>query len=275
MREDFSDIIHERARVGARNLRSPKGEKKNAQRAFKDGMEHLLVHEGNLRKKWGWDKRENRHSGPIKQFLRSRVGRKWDDVYSEIAAVCDLRSGPQRSVYDLIEVRVTTDVVMIDDEPHDSKGMPIGGYGDWQDFYVDPKDGTLKIAENRRYRYMRQRRSVEDYVVIDDLHQYRLIDGIWYLITFEKYGAHRSGQWVKPIAIGIYDDILLQAAAKKKKSNVIPGHLSGRSLFIDSWRHEFLVRLYGAPLVAVAKKQANKKEIRHIKQELFRSRMVG
>jgi hypothetical protein len=100
----------------------------------------------------------NENLAPLQRFLVSRVGRKWNDVHSEICAHIAPRSAVQKHVLDHLWQYVEVNVVMIDGWPHHphtrgrSDGLqPLSGYGGGS-FYVCPETGLLRRACKPRQR---------------------------------------------------------------------------------------------------------------------------
>jgi hypothetical protein len=86
---------------------------------------------------------------PLRRFLERRVGRPWDEVYSEICAHIAVRSAVQKHVLDHLRGYVERHPVMINGWPHHpvAYGSDRGGYTPLSarrtDFYVCPETGTL------------------------------------------------------------------------------------------------------------------------------------
>jgi hypothetical protein len=89
----------------------------------------------------------NENLRPLVRFLRSRVGRPWDEVFSEICAGLDTGSTVKMHVRQHLEDFVA---VRISQGRHGEwllDGLPLdrGGHRFYpRDFYVDPEDGVLK-----------------------------------------------------------------------------------------------------------------------------------
>lgn len=88
MRSDMAKVICERPRTGGDGGKSkpPKGTQKRTQQAWKDDGEGFRKQESTARRRvYGYDAKEfGELLGPLRGFLLSRVGHKWDDVYSEV-----------------------------------------------------------------------------------------------------------------------------------------------------------------------------------------------
>lgn len=78
MRRDFSKVLCEEPRHGWRNRHAPRLED-----FFSDDEAPVRVRMSPM----VHTKYFGEHLGPLKRFLRSRIGFRWDDVYSEISAV--------------------------------------------------------------------------------------------------------------------------------------------------------------------------------------------
>jgi hypothetical protein len=87
---------------------------------------------------------------PLWRFLKSRVGKKWDDVYSEIRSTLSIRSTVQNHVFQHLVFDVCTKTIRTEngrvmrwDQFHD--------YCDYEgNFYVDPESGELMIGTHQR-----------------------------------------------------------------------------------------------------------------------------
>jgi hypothetical protein len=84
MREDFAKILCTTARYGSRLKNETV---RRQRRKFKAGeVESLPKKQGMKPKGRSFETRKelNEYLNPLKRFLRSRIGKQWDDVYSEI-----------------------------------------------------------------------------------------------------------------------------------------------------------------------------------------------
>jgi hypothetical protein len=140
MRADMFKVIVERPRWGVRHASSVK--------LRKDKDPHKQI--GLKRHAWEqapFTKSFNENLAPLVRFIGRRVGRRWDDVYSEICAGLDTGSTVKMHVRQHLR-----DVVLF--------GISRGRHGEWlhegfvlrpdrrngrgDEFYVDPDDGLLK-----------------------------------------------------------------------------------------------------------------------------------
>jgi hypothetical protein len=86
MRADMAKVICERPRHGGDGGKSipKKGTKKRVHKELETGNERGS--EG-MKLNYGWDtKHFGEHLNPLRGYIRSCIGRKWDDVYSEVCS---------------------------------------------------------------------------------------------------------------------------------------------------------------------------------------------
>jgi len=102
-----------------------------------------------------YDRKEfGENLNPLARFIRSRVKKPWDKVYSEICEYCSPNGAVSGHVFDhLWDLVIPANRVFIqDNEPWENckfgKPRKIQGYrnGIWGQFYVDPRDGILREA---------------------------------------------------------------------------------------------------------------------------------
>ena len=100
----------------------------------------------------------NENLAPLDRFLRSRVGRPWNEVHSEICAHIALRSAVQKHVLDHLRHMVYLRVEMVDGQPCDvisryRRGPIATPKGE---LYVCPETGILRLARCRKVRRKRR-----------------------------------------------------------------------------------------------------------------------
>lgn len=141
MRADMFKVIVERPRWGAGHAASPK-----LRRSLDPGI-HQIGLKRHAKIGAPYPKSLNENLAPLVRFLRSRRGRAWDEVFSEICAGLDTGSTVKQHVRAHIEDFVLTRI-------------SIGRHGEWmfegevlaqtgirfrqRRFFVDPRDGVLK-----------------------------------------------------------------------------------------------------------------------------------
>ena len=141
MREDMFKVIVERPRSGRSwasksKLRYDKYE----ERSRVSGHRLVMENDGNT-------KHLNENLAPLKRYLQKQIGRRWDDVFSEICARLDTGSTVKMHVRehldDFILRKVRREV--------DGTLWATGRWGSpekliesWTELYVDPSDGVIK-----------------------------------------------------------------------------------------------------------------------------------
>jgi hypothetical protein len=146
MRSDMFEVIIERPRVN-RGYNRPKGRRGEARR-----QQEAPVRESTSRHRGG-SKVLNENLAPLRRFLRSRVGRPWNDVHSEICSLLNVRSAVQKHVLDHVKDMVEVNVVLVDGRPHHAAGHLFAGAlivrSRWRGFYVCPRTGLLCLSRWR------------------------------------------------------------------------------------------------------------------------------
>lgn len=89
--------------------------------------------------------------GPLEAYLKAQVGRRWDDVFSELCESIDRRSMTGRHLMEHVKGFVVRDVVMLEGTPHRLSRFGGGGYtplGSYRrdQLYVDPDTQRLAVA---------------------------------------------------------------------------------------------------------------------------------
>jgi hypothetical protein len=95
MRRDMAKVIVERPRSGSRLPARKKGYRKQLQ---KTPFDELPTREPMLGRWRGMDRSLNEHLGPMRRFLRSRVGRPWNKVHQELCAHVSMDNAVQKHV---------------------------------------------------------------------------------------------------------------------------------------------------------------------------------
>lgn len=232
-------IVVERPRGGG-GLKTPPGYKKALQKSNNEGRKYE-----SLRRRWtesGHRKSFSDHLGPLRRLLRSKVGEHWDDVYSEICQRLDRNTVTGQHVISHVWDFVERYVEIINGVPYrKASGKYSSNYplGDWREqLYVHPQTGILCLAEKKPKTPPKKR---DDLLVADAYHQYRKLDGNWYLITLEDL---------------------------PKTHNVTDIVLNVTGNYWTAWQAN---QEYGNRVYAASKKQCNKKQIKFILKQLAKS----
>ncbi|MBX9685882.1 MAG: hypothetical protein K2X27_04215 [Candidatus Obscuribacterales bacterium] len=110
----------------------------------------------------------------LKNFLNSRLGQPWDEVYSEICQVNRLDNFNQWELRREIDRLVETKVILVDGKPKDPSGLCL-----FSDFWVEPKSGLLMgVEDTPRPKWKRQ--FIFPQVFVDAWTRYVKVDDIWY-----------------------------------------------------------------------------------------------
>jgi len=228
----LDEISIERPRYGWRiSAKKLTGYRKNLDKITKEASEEGLLRPY-LLKTWKRTKDFNDHLGPLRRWLHSQVGQPWDRVYSEICDRLDTKTVTGQHVlfhlWDFVELHV----VLIDGLPYQKNCQPFRSNFK---FFVHPDTGILCCFKDFRKKQKQLSQKDVDLLAIDDYHQYRKLDGLWFAIAFADLPPMEKRM-----------DILLKAYLDR---------LTAR-------------KEYGREVYAVSKQQCNKKEQKFIRQQV-------
>lgn len=148
MRNDFNRVLTEDPRRGSdRKFREYRRAKGNAvfDDEFSGGKESMMKRR---RVAKGERKSFGDHLSPLRGWVAKQVGKKWDDVYSEVCALFDRRS----FIKDHVHQHIFRDFVQINTRMIDGKVCVLDRWDGWHeieadyrrhDFYVHPITGIL------------------------------------------------------------------------------------------------------------------------------------
>jgi hypothetical protein len=201
---------------------------------------------------------------PLWRFLQSRVGSCWDNVYSEIRANLSPKNAVQMHVVQHLKSQIAEDTYIGEDgcvyrQPKYSSGPtnleePV--QYDHQ-FYIHPVTRELCVSPRKTKRNWKK--EPKSKFQISDLVQYRLIEDVWYVVTFEKI----------PKELGIkerYQSPGKRYGVGEWSSEHLDFDRVGDILFPNGLRNYAREAEYGFTNIrAVSKRQLGKRELRHIK----------
>lgn len=150
-------------------------------------------------KRVGWDGKDRRfNTNPIRRFLRSKIGKKWDDIFSEFSSVFKEGIRGNHSGYnagrDILGWYVE-DCYVVDDQLYSLNGTLIETF--YNTLYVDPRDGILKVTVGESYKARNRRYKAEyinkDFVVIDGI-KFQRIDETWFRIEEIEIKTYTSSR---------------------------------------------------------------------------------
>jgi len=140
MRADMFKVIVERPRWGAGHAPSVKLKRD------KDPHKQIGLRR-HAREQAAYTKGLNENLAPLVRFIQRRVGRRWDDVFSEICSQLDTNSTVKMHVrqhlgdFVLFHISCGRDGRLL----HGGRVLrPDHHNCVWPEFYVDPDDGLLK-----------------------------------------------------------------------------------------------------------------------------------
>ncbi|MDZ8187764.1 MAG: hypothetical protein RMX96_23305 [Nostoc sp. ChiSLP02] len=247
----LSEIVIERPRRGSRiSLKKLSGFKKQLDKLTKEASEDGLFN-SYLIKPRNKSKYLSDHLGPLRRFLRSKVGQPWNDVYSELSQRLDTKTMAGQHVighlWDYVELHVEIIDGSVYSKPYQGyRNLLARGYGDAfsarryanggrsQRFYIHPETGILCAVEKNPIKQT-QKPKQTDILIIDDYHQYHKLNDIWYFITFEDFPS--STNYVRDVLKGFIH------------------------IYAALWHN-------GRKIYAAKKQQCSKKEIRFILNQL-------
>lgn len=198
MRSDMSQLMVERPRWSG----AATAHKRSHRRALNDprGFDDAPTHESS-RREYKHRKHLNENFAPFLRFLRSSVGRRWDDVYSEVRSCLRVDKATDLHVVQHINDFLCTKTWRDDDGDlvgHRDGGSPFffarspETWGRAPKFYVDP-EGVLRAAPRRRRH--KTRLPLRDDVVCKSGEAAIQKNGIWYRLELRPFpGGARWGE---------------------------------------------------------------------------------
>ena len=144
MRNDMSHVLIDRPRRGGDDGQHKRSNRRkfNDPRGFDDAPTKGST---GARRQYGYEAKEfDDHLAPLWRFVRSRVGKPWDKVYSEVCEHLKATSVTQRHVLEHLDGMVEKNAVMVGKVPHHYwYGMSLRPLTS-SSFYVHPKTGLLR-----------------------------------------------------------------------------------------------------------------------------------
>jgi hypothetical protein len=232
----LAEILIERPRGGFRiSSRRLKGMRRNLDRlsqemAEGEGFSSYLIKVRNP------TKYQSDNLTPLRQFLQSKVGKNWDETYSDLCAQIDPSTMVGQHVLQHLWHFVERHVEIVNGQPirkpyFARMGGPLySGY--WTQYYIHPESHLLLMAP--RKHQVAALAYPPAFIVMDN-HHYRSVDGIWYQLTFATFHGAES-PW----------DVLLK---QRLSPSLACNH-------------------YGKQIYACEKRQCNKRQIRDIHRRL-------
>jgi hypothetical protein len=270
MRADMAKVIVERPRLD-----------RVCRKGRQVDLEYLPHQIGMIRdrREHGGHKRLNENLAPLRRYLHKQVGRRWDDVYSEIAANLRVTNTVQQHVRDHIKDYV-------DLHGQEERWITVfrsgGGrqrvcVSPWKELYVDPADGILKLNDlktNRKINRLREERERPvTSVKLDAMRELKLIDGVWFEVDYAPFPTPQYAEYPEVRQIRrrpwdrkspvVEDEIVVRKLVSAPVFDVVKRHLVSVGPPIDEqsvrqrWQKETSGRY------AVAKRQLSARMLRH------------
>lgn len=159
MRTDMKKVLTERPRRGGIYTYN------DFRQREKSGDPDLLPSHQGMKRPYGWEtKNFSDLLGPLKAYLRNSVGRRWDDVWSEISQVVGSGNTVDQHLRDHVMMEVETDTFTVDGHVYTLGRRFSRGLAPPDGLYVDPVDGVLRWWDRPRRTHPQQKQ----------------VNGLWY-----------------------------------------------------------------------------------------------
>jgi len=291
MREDFGKILTEKvkSKPSGKNflVNNRRKAKVSCKAAAFDGDTDVDGFMGSRIHTSGHGSYESRKSSTLnmnalRRFLHSKVGKKWDDVYSEIMEGLNLNNlqhlNAWRNLVLYNEVAIKTymsgNTVMNSDYfgPKRVDGRFI--HSCWE-FYVDPHDGTLccfeKVRTKDKWREKREEEINKSRYIEpkNSLIQYHKVKGIWYEFSFREASEEekKKKSFGKMAAVWNYTAACCDYVWTPVSLNNFVGQI-GSFEFCGGYHRQSLwdtcKDLFGGHYLPISKQQISSKEVKRI-----------
>ncbi len=193
MRPDFAKQLTERERIhhsdhyhNYRHIKGPKGAWGDDEVGGREGMRIRYNH--------GYDRKSfNENLNPLKSWVHSCLGKKWDKMYGELRKQFDVRKVINKHILEHLfqYIEVNTFVgdkgeVLFTDSRYTGRGdQPISKCS--KDYHVCPKSGLVRKTHKQPKRSIVMQQEAEKRQkelavrrVLSDTEVLHLIDGVWY-----------------------------------------------------------------------------------------------
>lgn len=166
--------------------------------SYEDSPKYEGIKRPHTRRKWFGE-----HLGPLKRWLRSNVGRPWNDVYSEGSPIFKPDNVVRAHIRFHLLQMVERNTFMRDGEVwcrrygwggFENRVSMFGGSTCHPVFYVHPETALLLEAKSTWRQERKAQRQAEKlnadhrWLTVDTM--LKRIDGIWYLCRFETMAAN-------------------------------------------------------------------------------------
>jgi hypothetical protein len=258
MRQDMAERFSEGKNQHKRKF--PRRQKAVA-RLDEDGVPPCFVSMSKVHyaaKDWYYDKGYGSDYAIMRRFLRSNLGRPWDEVYSEICQQADTRTHDGHRLRECVD-HIVEKSCTIDENGFlvNDKGIRLSKWYRWE-YYVHPETKTLEYIQRRRKFVQPEIKTVYE---MDGDH-YLQHENIWYKVEMKLIPKER-GNW---------GDCFIQPTMDAFDLHVgLPKCTKDRRFWGWNWMERYKKK-YGyspemKPWYCASKKSANKRDIRKLKKK--------
>jgi hypothetical protein len=198
----------------------------------------------------------------IKQFFQSRVGQKWDNVWSEFCHEHDSRTlaGKESRDYALSLVEVEPEIT--------EKGKVLLRWRWYRhdSLYVHPLTGVLSRAAPRKH--VHKTKSLEEQLLMIDGRGFFRWEEIWYEVLFRDLPPKKPDDTIVNRLAGRHAHYSVRDIFEETNRVGVRRSLftHGYYGFSSYWEFEnHYVKMYGKPVYCYDKRQVGKKDIKKIK----------
>ena len=287
MRKDMDKVLVERPRVGGCGKQNLRRNRHQTRKLCRDATCDPDIEPRNVRSMtrvhtgfYEDNKELNENLKPLRRYLHSQLGRKWDDVYSDIMSGLNLNNSVQYHVWQhLIQLgEVETKTYMEGNTVMIAGVTPrsLGDYSYRDEYYVHPKDGTLRCNPARKkgkHWSVHNTEILEQSRYIDPknpLSQYHKVDNVWYHFGFREATSDEKKQKSFGEMRQTYSSITSKIEYKwgrisdnKFVAQISPDFRPSAWPFHDNLWNK-CNGLFGGPYLPISKKQISSKEVKRI-----------
>jgi len=252
MRQDIQFLLVERERVGSSFPNNKTALNINPSIPEWDDVDCGPTRASSSRRRQGqkggawWHKTINENPNPLRRFLWANVGRPWNDIHSEVCSRVDARSVSGMNVRNHLKWMVEKQVMMVNGEPYSLRGYHL-----YKELYVNPETGILCSTSDcsrhgRHYRRDASHIPITMVKVNGDLDYYERENGIWY-------------RFIRELPPQTYDIIIYEESTDADR--ILYNLKAPGDSYARPRKNSGFARL-------ISKKQASKREIRWIKEQI-------
>jgi hypothetical protein len=203
----LNEVVIERPRSGWRiKLKKHSGYKKHLEKLTKEASDDGLFRPYLIKPRHK-TKNLSDHLGPLRRYLRSKVGHPWNEVHQELCQRLDANTLTGQHVLSHVWQYVERYTEFRDGVLYSKastwKAQPLKSHY-YDQFYVHPETGILCVLARNAPQPKASRLAqppIPEIVVLDRLREYRNLAGIWYLITFAPLPSPPQ-EWVFDVLEG-------------------------------------------------------------------------